>query len=398
MSPAVSAARARGAAAGAAVPRPTAAMASAPLGRAQILELNMSEPLDGGPTPSSHLDRLISRIGEAVEVLGVADLRICLGSAWFEPAALGDTQEALTRLLAACAPQVETRLFAALIPEQFHSGTLALVEQMGIYPALAYPPEGRPAEAWFAFQDAFAAWREQADAWRIHRPVARITLDPQLNLVEVYRYLTHASQIHAFDLIFPDAEHSAPVQAAPYAEGLRALLAAWISEDNPNYLILPFHEVLQALKMGPEPHRWARDAESAFEQIDIDRTGRLGYGRVLPAAEAGCLQTSSLQSFLNSPGVMALRAKQVRQPARCGDCCWWQVCRGGELRHRQADPKDFDRESAFCEVLDDLFSAAAASLIAAGLPPSTISSRLGSSPAVPPAAIDTQLNQVGEQG
>jgi uncharacterized protein len=89
------------------------------------------------------------------------------------------------------------------------------------------------------------------------------------------------------------------------------------------------------------------------------------------------VRDADLRSILTSRGYAQQAQAYDAIPDECGECCWRNLCRGGELVHRFSAARGFNNPSIYCEVLQDLYASTAARLINGGRTVNQIERALG---------------------
>ena len=89
------------------------------------------------------------------------------------------------------------------------------------------------------------------------------------------------------------------------------------------------------------------------------------------------VRDAELRDIISSDAYAAQHRAFTQIPEGCADCCWRNICRGGDLVHRHSKERGFDNPSVYCDILQDLYGLTAASLMKGGRSLSSIEKSLG---------------------
>lgn len=83
-----------------------------------------------------------------------------------------------------------------------------------------------------------------------------------------------------------------------------------------------------------------------------------------------------LKAYLTEPIFQQLAESSKLMPQKCQDCCWMNICKGGQMVHRYSRDNNFNNPSVMCDGLKMFYALVAQYLINNGLPYSFIQARL----------------------
>lgn len=88
------------------------------------------------------------------------------------------------------------------------------------------------------------------------------------------------------------------------------------------------------------------------------------------------LNIGDIKTYIESPKFQEFVGANNRIPAKCEDCSWKNVCRGGSLQERKKPENGFNERSVFCKSYQQLYEYMYADLIHHGYPEQKLRERL----------------------
>ena len=342
-----------------------------------VLEVQV-DFVPNAPSPQA-TSAVVHFLKEGIERLGVRELRLQIS-----PESLGAMRPYTADFLRTASNMleeiVEINVFAMVSADHIEDSLPSFLRDFNAYANIELPTFAGPTLP----PDVAAklcVLLEACEAAQLHRPAVQLIVDPTVDIVGRFRQLIGLG-FRSIDLRMPDRDHvrrpDHPVEH--YGAAMIALFEDWIGDDDPNVMILFFHDILHAMKIGMLPEEEVPN-RTGLERVHLAGDGNLAYATSRFTAEPASANIGdgvTLAGFLGSHRVDLIRQTIERPAARCSDCCWWGVCGGGELQHRSSSTDGFALESVFCDAIDALFTAIAAKLIAAGMTVELISNNLDS--------------------
>lgn len=213
-------------------------------------------------------------------------------------------------------------------------------------------------------------------------PAVLCVYDFSVPVEDIVRHLKVDLGVRNFNLLFDDKTHDNFVPGAIIHEGVYSTIRKLMPEIG-EVRMLPLDHAESQLRV----RRFNR-ALFEFDQVRNVIISVASNGEISPADHIGVcspeyqfeglnVSTAHLSDVLGAKGHQALLAAQAAIPSGCTQCCWRNVCRGGELVHRYSSERKFDNPSVYCGILQDLYGSSAAALMRQGRTVKQLAGALG---------------------
>jgi len=194
------------------------------------------------------------------------------------------------------------------------------------------------------------------------RPGFLAVLDPAQDVAEAYTHLKSLRPRNA-DFLFPDSTHDDPPSrsgdsATPFADWLLALFDLWINDEERDFEIRLFTDILKLL-LAPTPADGS-PKRGYNGTIFIEPDGSIGTLDLLRACAEGMgatslnVRTCDLDEAFTDPSVLHYYYSNERVSDECLRCRLLQICGGGTLSHRYRASNGFSNRSVYCADLTKL--------------------------------------------
>lgn len=224
-------------------------------------------------------------------------------------------------------------------------------------------------------------------------PATISVLDCRNDYTEVYRYLRGLG-VRRMSFLLPDRNlddgfSSNEESARKYGESLFQIFEAWMTEDDPGVYVRFVSEILQNFQLretdslepphDQHPLESSKQKQWARQIVIVHSDGSVGVSdSYIPALEwyrrtPECsIHDSSLREFLMNDIFDEIEKATTLLSAKCQDCEWKRICRGGDLENRYSKKNGFDNPSVYCEGYQWFFRKACDLLIENGYPAENI--------------------------
>jgi len=226
--------------------------------------------------------------------------------------------------------------------------------------------------------------QQAAREGRIAAPGCLCVIDPDQEPETIFDHLIGELGFASLDFLLPREGHDTtmPIDAAKWRSFMRRLVAHWTDPATPDVHMRILSEPLTGM-IADEGVAW-RDMRlgNRHNIITVTSDGELGpddnlKGPDLRFQETGMtVANTSLRDFVSSPLWKEIVRGADTIPARCANCDWQRICGGGEIFNRYGRASGFNRESVFCDALDEAYLALAQYAVDHGIPTSEIATRL----------------------
>lgn len=199
---------------------------------------------------------------------------------------------------------------------------------------------------------------------------------------QVYEHFRKDLQISDLDFLLPDLNHdSFDGDPEAYGRFLIEVFDAMVADDEPvNVRIID--NFISSLYGGRNFLFGAAGREPEYLLITISSDGGVGPDDTLRSTGFWSghayldLERSSIEEVIQDPLFHDLEhAKKTPAPA-CTDCCWRDVCGGGQPVHRYSTGNGLDNPTIYCKGLDGFYTHVARYLAMHGEPLERIGAHL----------------------
>lgn len=199
----------------------------------------------------------------------------------------------------------------------------------------------------------------------------------------VYKHLAHTLGFNGLDFLLPDCNHETfKEDSQDYGRFLCEAFDAWACDNNPAIDVRCLSSVVH-LFLGATSGRLDFSPDyNKFAAITISSDGDLSPDDSLLSTCSPFMHTNktvtntSLKKYLNEPMFKHLAAASETLPHKCRECCWQNICNGGQAVHRYSHENYFNNHSVMCDGLQMLYARVTQYLLDKSIPYSFIQNRL----------------------
>lgn len=200
----------------------------------------------------------------------------------------------------------------------------------------------------------------------------------------VYKHLVSELGITGIDFLLPDYTHDTFYGSAlSYGEFLCDVFDVWKQDKKEIINVRYFSSIINSF-LGIE-YCGRTDLSPNHDQcaaVTISSDGELRADDTLLSTLSPFIHTGktvsnvSLAEYLKEPIFQQLEESSKIMPLECQNCCWVNICRGGQPVHRYSHANNFNNPSVMCEGLKMFYAHVTQYLVDNGLPYSFIQDRL----------------------
>lgn len=212
---------------------------------------------------------------------------------------------------------------------------------------------------------------------RIPTPSALAVINPQFDAKVIYDHFVHQLRFKSMDFLLPDDTHDHPpaMPAEEYGRFLCDLFDCWINDDNQTIRIRILRQFIRAVfhkKSSIFFSRFKSHLENAA--ITIQSNGDIGPNDTLRTTQIWNLNNGAniynknLVEALDGELFHVLDDARLESPEGCRECCWENICGGGQLIHRYSAANAFNNPSVMCSGLKHLYAHVTAHFLSIGVP------------------------------
>lgn len=226
--------------------------------------------------------------------------------------------------------------------------------------------------------------QKAAEAGRIGRPGCLCVIDPSQDPAAIYDHLIGELGFASLDFLLPREGHDTAmaIDAEQWRAYMRRLVAHWTDPATPTVPLRILSEPLKGL-ISDEGAEW-RDLRIASRHniVTVTSDGELGPDDNLKGQDPRFQATgmsifdTSLRAFIASALWQEIIEGADTLPERCRGCDWRRVCGAGEMFNRYGRDTGFERESIFCDALDEMHLELARYAVGHGIPAEEVATRL----------------------
>lgn len=212
--------------------------------------------------------------------------------------------------------------------------------------------------------------QEGYDEGRFPLPTVLCVASGPLSLYQLHHYFTEELGVRALDLLLPDYTHeTVPTNYKDHLmKDLEAFVTAVLGAHKNGYYCRVVDQARRSLSR--RFHSPRLDQFNAYKRVilTVSSGGEIGPPDVLRICDPDYFSTPlhlSEASFIDV--VEQFHAPfwdaQFNLPESCSDCCWRNVCRGGDIVHRYSKDAGHRNASIYCDFLQAFYGAIAAQLL-----------------------------------
>ena len=193
-------------------------------------------------------------------------------------------------------------------------------------------------------------------------PAALAVVGEEYDPRQVYEHFRRDLRLANLDFLLPDLNHdNFDGDAQAYGDFLIEVFDRMVADDEPVSVRI-IDSFVSSLYGGRNFLFGTAGDEPEYLLITVSSDGGVGPDDTLRSTrfwsgyEYLDLEGSSIEEIIEDPLFHELEhAKKTPAPA-CSDCCWRDVCGGGQPVHRYSMSNGFDNPTIYCEGLDKFYT------------------------------------------
>ena len=193
-------------------------------------------------------------------------------------------------------------------------------------------------------------------------PTVLAVIGEEFNAKEIYRHFRNDLKVELLDFLLPDLNHdnfSGDAQA--YGEFLIKVFDM-MAEDEESVRVRFIDHFLARIYGQGNFLFGDRSKDPDYLLITVSSDGGVGPDDTIRSTkywsgyEYRDLKSSSLEEIIQDPLFHDFEIFKRTPATLCSDCCWRDVCGGGQPVHRYASSNGFDNPSVYCQGLDNFYT------------------------------------------
>lgn len=219
----------------------------------------------------------------------------------------------------------------------------------------------------------------------VQEPAILCVYNFSVPIEEIVNHFVNELQVAHFNLLLDDVTHDSFERSAGYQSDLYSKVKGLIANSG-NVVVPSMMAAERQLSVRAFNPRLAEYESMKNIIITVSSEGDIAASdQVRICGDEYCYQglnvkDAGLRDIIHSRPYSAQQQAFRDIPDDCSECCWRNVCRGGELVHRYSKDREFNNASVYCDILQDLYGSTAASLLKKGRSLASIEKSLGLSP------------------
>ena len=197
----------------------------------------------------------------------------------------------------------------------------------------------------------------------LHRPPGVLSvIGEDFHPRQVYEHFRHDLHLANVDFLLPDLNHdNFDGKPEAYGDFLIEVFDMMVDDEEAVSVRIIDHFVASLYGQKNFLFGAGRD-DPEYLLITVSSDGGVGPDDTLRSTrfwnghEYQDLKRFSLEDIIESPLFHELEYARQTPAAACSDCCWREVCGGGQPVHRYSTTSGFDNPTVYCEGLDKFYT------------------------------------------
>lgn len=207
------------------------------------------------------------------------------------------------------------------------------------------------------------------------RICALSVINPTFDPVKIFKFFYDDLKLKQVDFLMPDAHHDdRPIYTNNEISDFYLSIHSYMVENNIKDFKLRFLNNIIGSFFGKKPLVYGHGSSDKLitHPITISSGGDISpvddlrnTKNTIMYSNKNVLNTK-YKNFIQSEIFSSINSALENIPEQCNDCCWKNLCRGGNLVHRYSKSNDFKNKSIYCKALKNIYGSVASRLLLKG--------------------------------